>query len=139
MLLIQDRAANAKLVTSVVVQDFYNLVDVYLDAVLYPRCISDKRTFEQEGWHLELDQVSDPLTYKGVVFNEMKGVYSSPDSVFYRVVQQVKPEETAQQRQQPAQQPANACLSWQASWTCICAMCRQVVWCVQGHHQLFCW
>jgi Zn-dependent M16 (insulinase) family peptidase len=70
-------------------QDFYNLVDVYLDAVLHPRCISDKRTFEQEGWHLELDDPADPLTYKGVVFNEMKGVYSSPDSQFYRVVQQV--------------------------------------------------
>lgn len=70
-------------------QDFYNLVDVYLDAVLHPRCINDKRTFEQEGWHLELDDSSDPLTYKGVVFNEMKGVYSSPDSMFYRVVQQV--------------------------------------------------
>jgi hypothetical protein len=70
-------------------QDFYNLVDVYLDAVLHPRCISDKRTFEQEGWHLELDDPADPLTYKGVVFNEMKGVYSSPDSHFYRVVQQV--------------------------------------------------
>jgi Zn-dependent M16 (insulinase) family peptidase len=71
-------------------QDFYNLVDVYLDAVLHPRCISDKRTFEQEGWHLELDDPADPLTYKGVVFNEMKGVYSSPDSMFYRVVQQVR-------------------------------------------------
>lgn len=43
----------------------------------------------QEGWHLELDDPSDPLTYKGVVFNEMKGVYSSPDSMFYRSVQQV--------------------------------------------------
>jgi hypothetical protein len=44
----------------------------------------------QEGWHLELDDPSDPLTYKGVVFNEMKGVYSSPDSMFYRTVQQVR-------------------------------------------------
>jgi len=43
----------------------------------------------QEGWHLELDDPSEPLTYKGVVFNEMKGVYSSPDSMFYRTVQQV--------------------------------------------------
>eukprot|EP00775_Hariotina_reticulata_P005466 gene5466-5701_t len=75
-------------VASTNTQDFYNLVDVYLDAVLHPRCINDKRTFEQEGWHLELDEVADPLTYKGVVYNEMKGVYSSPDSVFYRVVQQ---------------------------------------------------
>jgi Zn-dependent M16 (insulinase) family peptidase len=69
--------------------DFYNLVDVYLDAVLHPRCISDPQTFAQEGWHLELDDASKPegMTLKGVVFNEMKGVYSSPDSVFYRAVQ----------------------------------------------------
>lgn len=75
-------------VASTNTQDFYNLVDVYLDAVLHPKCVSDKRTFEQEGWHLELDDPSEPLTYKGVVFNEMKGVYSSPDSMFYRTVQQ---------------------------------------------------
>eukprot|EP00878_Enallax_costatus_P000486 GHUV01000578.1.p1 GENE.GHUV01000578.1~~GHUV01000578.1.p1 ORF type:complete len:1096 (+),score=414.34 GHUV01000578.1:291-3290(+) len=75
-------------VASTNTQDFYNLVDVYLDAVLHPRCVNDKRTFEQEGWHLELDDPKDPLSYKGVVFNEMKGVYSSPDSMFYRVVQQ---------------------------------------------------
>jgi presequence protease len=69
--------------------DFYNLVDVYLDAVLHPRCVQDPRTFAQEGWHLELDDASKPeeMSLKGVVFNEMKGVYSSPDSVFYRAVQ----------------------------------------------------
>jgi Zn-dependent M16 (insulinase) family peptidase len=69
--------------------DFYNLVDVYLDAVLHPRCTSDPQTFAQEGWHLELDDPKKPedMTLKGVVFNEMKGVYSSPDSVFYRAVQ----------------------------------------------------
>eukprot|EP00879_Flechtneria_rotunda_P006113 GHRR01006426.1.p1 GENE.GHRR01006426.1~~GHRR01006426.1.p1 ORF type:complete len:1001 (+),score=416.66 GHRR01006426.1:475-3477(+) len=75
-------------VASTNTQDFYNLVDVYLDAVLHPRCVNDKMTFEQEGWHLELDDPAQPLTYKGVVFNEMKGVYSSPDSMFYRTVQQ---------------------------------------------------
>ncbi|KAF8058036.1 PREP1 [Scenedesmus sp. PABB004] len=75
-------------VASTNTQDFYNLVDVYLDAVLHPRCVADRQTFEQEGWHLELDDPSAPLSYKGVVFNEMKGVYSSPDSMFYRVVQQ---------------------------------------------------
>eukprot|EP00877_Chromochloris_zofingiensis_P003328 jgi/Chrzof1/12997/Cz07g15220.t1 len=74
-------------VASTNTQDFYNLVDVYLDAVLHPRCISDKRTFEQEGWHLELEDPKDDLSFKGVVFNEMKGVYSSPDSMFYRTVQ----------------------------------------------------
>ncbi|KAF5843319.1 Metalloenzyme, LuxS/M16 peptidase-like protein [Dunaliella salina] len=69
-------------------QDFYNLVDVYLDAVFHPRCINDPKVFEQEGWHYELDSPQDELSFKGVVFNEMKGVYSSPDSVFYRAVQQ---------------------------------------------------
>lgn len=75
--------------------DFYNLVDVYLDAVFYPRCVekqgavSGEQVFEQEGWHYELD-TPDPsqLSFKGVVFNEMKGVYSSPDSVLGRACQQ---------------------------------------------------
>jgi hypothetical protein len=61
------------------VQDFYNLIDVYLDAVLYPRITPE--IFQQEGWHYELEHPEDPLVYKGVVFNEMKGVYSSPDSL----------------------------------------------------------
>jgi hypothetical protein len=63
-------------------QDFYNLIDVYLDAVFYPRIPPE--TFQQEGWHYELDEPSAPLVYKGVVFNEMKGAYSSPDSLIYR-------------------------------------------------------
>ncbi len=66
-------------------KDFYNLVDVYLDAVLFPLITRD--TFEQEGWHYELDSAEAPLTYKGVVFNEMKGVFSSPDSVMHDMVQ----------------------------------------------------
>ncbi|PSC73335.1 presequence protease chloroplastic mitochondrial-like [Micractinium conductrix] len=74
-------------VASTNLQDFYNLVDVYLDAVLHPRCVEDPQIFAQEGWHYELDDVNAPLTYKGVVFNEMKGVYSSPDSVNGRVTQ----------------------------------------------------
>src|SRR5215216_4124693 len=60
-------------------QDFYNLIDVYLDAVLYP--LLSPHTFEQEGWHHELDAVDAPLVYKGVVFNEMKGAYSSPEAI----------------------------------------------------------
>ncbi|KAG2493609.1 hypothetical protein HYH03_008126 [Edaphochlamys debaryana] len=75
-------------VASTNLQDFYNLVDVYLDAVFHPRCVSDVKVFEQEGWHLEADNKEEPLSFKGVVFNEMKGVYSSPDSLFYRCVQQ---------------------------------------------------
>ncbi len=60
-------------------QDFYNLIDVYLDAVFYPRLTPF--IFQQEGWHFELEDAVQPLTYKGVVFNEMKGAYSSPDNV----------------------------------------------------------
>ena len=75
-------------VASTNLQDFYNLMDVYLDAVLHPNCIKDPRIFAQEGWHLEADDRNEPLTFKGVVFNEMKGVYSSPDSVNARVTQQ---------------------------------------------------
>ncbi|EOD08847.1 peptidase M16 [Emiliania huxleyi CCMP1516] len=72
-------------------KDFYNLVNVYLDAVLSPRAKRDPTVFAQEGWHYELDAAEEPLTYKGaicVVFNEMKGVYSSPDSLLYRAAQQ---------------------------------------------------
>lgn len=65
-------------------KDFHNLMDVYLDAVLYPRVRDDAEIVMQEGWHYELDNTEDELTYKGVVFNEMKGVYSSPDSVLER-------------------------------------------------------
>jgi Zn-dependent M16 (insulinase) family peptidase len=59
------------------VKDFYNLIDVYMDAVLYPRLSA--AIFQQEGWHYELDKHGGPLAYKGVVFNEMKGAYSSPE------------------------------------------------------------
>lgn len=58
-------------------KDFYNLVDIYLDAVFYP--LIPEHTLRQEGWHYEIDSPDAPLTLKGVVFNEMKGAYSSPD------------------------------------------------------------
>ena len=67
-------------------QDFYNLIDVYLDAVFYPRITPD--VLEQEGWHYELESVDAPLEYKGVVFNEMKGAYSSPDNLLGRETEQ---------------------------------------------------
>ncbi|MFW5792212.1 MAG: insulinase family protein [Desulfohalobiaceae bacterium] len=67
-------------------QDFYNLVDVYLDAVFHPRIT--RHIFEQEGWHYELAQTTDPLRIKGVVYNEMKGAYSSPDSLLTEHSQQ---------------------------------------------------
>ncbi len=66
-------------------KDFYNLIDVYLDAVFHPRL--DPRHFEQEGWHYELEQAGQPLIYKGVVFNEMKGANASPDRVSYKEAQ----------------------------------------------------
>ncbi|MEZ4590744.1 MAG: insulinase family protein [Chloroflexota bacterium] len=68
-------------------QDFYNLVDVYLDAVLNP--LITPNHLAQEGWHLELEKPEDPLIYKGVVFNEMKGAYSSPEGVLYRQIKSV--------------------------------------------------
>lgn len=67
-------------------QDFYNLIEVYLDAVFYP--LITQHHLEQEGWHYELENPDDPLIYKGVVFNEMKGAYSSPDNLLYRYSRQ---------------------------------------------------
>ena len=67
-------------------KDFHNLVDVYLDAVFHPRITKD--FFMQEGWHYELESLEDDLKFKGVVYNEMKGVYSSPDSSLMEASQQ---------------------------------------------------
>jgi len=67
-------------------KDFHNLVDVYLDAVFHPRIAKD--FFMQEGWHYELESPEAELKYKGVVYNEMKGVYSSPDSLLMESSQQ---------------------------------------------------
>lgn len=75
-------------VASTNTKDFYNLVDVYLDAVFFPKCVEDFQTFQQEGWHYELNDPSEDITYKGVVFNEMKGVYSQPDNILGRTSQQ---------------------------------------------------
>ena len=65
-------------------KDFKNLINVYADAVFNPRATTDPMVHAQEGWHLELEDKEQPLTYKGVVYNEMKGVYSSPDSLLGR-------------------------------------------------------
>ncbi|OZQ74584.1 insulinase family protein [Paenibacillus odorifer] len=62
-------------------QDFSNLMEVYLDSVFQPNIYKQKEIFEQEGWHYELQQTEDELIYKGVVYNEMKGSYSSPFTV----------------------------------------------------------
>ena len=62
-------------------QDFKNLMDVYLDAVFNPNITKYEQIFKQEGWHNELTSKDDELKINGVVYNEMKGAYSSPDEV----------------------------------------------------------
>ncbi|MBC6949423.1 peptidase M16, partial [candidate division KSB1 bacterium] len=65
-------------------KDFYNLIEVYLDAVFYP--LIPPQTLQQEGWHYEAE--NGALSYKGVVFNEMKGNYSSPERLLGEYTQQ---------------------------------------------------
>ena len=66
-------------------RDLLNLMDVYLDAVFHPAIYSKRTIFEQEGWHIELaeDGSDQALSYNGVVYNEMKGALSDPDSVLF--------------------------------------------------------
>ncbi len=66
-------------------KDFQNLMHVYLDAVFYPNIYKNEAVFRQEGWHYELDENGE-LSYNGVVYNEMKGAFSSPDSVLFREI-----------------------------------------------------
>lgn len=70
-------------------KDFQNLMDVYLDAVLHPNIYREEKIFMQEGWHYELLSEDEPLTYNGVVYNEMKGAFSSPESVLDRYTRNV--------------------------------------------------
>src|SRR5690606_16881993 len=58
-----------------------NLMDVYLDAVLNPNIYNGAESFMQEGWHYELDNINEPLSIKGVVYNEMKVAFSSPEQI----------------------------------------------------------
>ncbi len=67
-------------------KDFRNLVNVYLDAVFYPNIYRKEEIFKQEGWSYELDEPDGKLCYNGVVYNEMKGALSTPDSVLERVM-----------------------------------------------------
>jgi len=76
-------------VASQIKADFYNLARVYTDLVLHPRLL--KETFFQEGHHLEFvapDDLTSDLTISGIVYNEMKGAYSSPDSLMYKAIQE---------------------------------------------------
>ena len=66
--------------------DFQNLMHVYLDAVFYPNIYKREEIFRQEGWNYHLEQKEGPLKYNGVVYNEMKGAFSSPEGVLDRVV-----------------------------------------------------
>lgn len=65
-------------------KDFFNLMKVYLDAVLFPKIYEDSRILDQEGWHYELFQEDQEIKYRGVVYNEMKGAFSSVDSIVSR-------------------------------------------------------
>jgi Zn-dependent M16 (insulinase) family peptidase len=69
-------------------KDFLNLVDVYMDAVYYPNIYTKSEIFKQEGWHYDLNNVEEDITIKGVVYNEMKGAFSSPEQVLFRKIQQ---------------------------------------------------
>ena len=62
-------------------KDFQNLMDVYLDAVFYPLIYENPYTLRQEGWHYNIEEPTDALSYNGVVYNEMKGVFSSADAL----------------------------------------------------------
>ena len=68
-------------------KDFQNLINVYMDAVFYPNIYKKKAIFEQEGWYYELENEEDELKINGVVYNEMKGVFSSPEQQLYRMIQ----------------------------------------------------
>ncbi|KAI5314562.1 hypothetical protein L3X38_043738 [Prunus dulcis] len=68
-------------VTSTHTKDFYNLVDMNLDAVFFPKCVEDLQIFRQEGWHFELNDPSGDISYKGAVFNQMKEYYSQPEPI----------------------------------------------------------
>ncbi|MBE5948384.1 MAG: insulinase family protein [Lachnospiraceae bacterium] len=68
-------------------KDFKNLMGVYTDAVFCPRVIKDDKAFRQEGWSYHLDSEDGELSYNGVVYNEMKGAYSSVDSIMFREMQ----------------------------------------------------
>lgn len=67
-------------------KDFQNLMHVYLDAVLHPNIYQHQEIFKQEGWHYELESEDEPVTLNGVVYNEMKGAFSSPEDVLDRVI-----------------------------------------------------
>src|SRR6056297_1424837 len=76
-------------------KDFRNLMHVYLDAVFFPNIYDDPRIFKQEAWHYDLKSKDAPIKYKGVVYNEMKGAYSSPSrELGYHIDKNLFPDNT---------------------------------------------
>lgn len=69
-------------------KDFKNLMHVYMDAVFYPNIYKKEEIFKQEGWHYELEDADGEIKYNGVVYNEMKGAFSSPEQQLYRLIQE---------------------------------------------------
>lgn len=68
-------------------KDFHNLMHVYLDAVFYPNIYQNEKIMQQEGWHYSIENPEDDIVYNGVVYNEMKGVFSSPEQQLMRIIQ----------------------------------------------------
>lgn len=65
-------------------KDFKNLMSVYMDAVFYPQIYQHEEIFMQEGWHYHILDENEPITYNGVVYNEMKGAFSNPQQILFR-------------------------------------------------------
>lgn len=87
------RDATAYPVASMNEKDYFNLMNVYLDAVFFPMLYTDPRILKQEGWHYELTDKDAPVVCKGVVFNEMKGAYSNPQrEVRYQLLKNLFPD-----------------------------------------------
>ncbi len=73
-------------VSSMNEEDYHNLTDVYLDAVFFPKMLTEENIFRQEGWHKELFDASEPIVYNGVVYNEMRGAYSDAERIIMQDV-----------------------------------------------------
>lgn len=69
-------------------KDYHNLMHVYLDAVFYPNIYKNEKILKQEGWHYDMQSPEGELTYNGVVYNEMKGVFSSPEQQLMRAIEE---------------------------------------------------
>ena len=69
-------------------KDFINLMDVYLDAVFFPNIYENPMILKQEGWNYKLESPEDEIAYQGVVYNEMKGAFSSPEGILFRKIEE---------------------------------------------------